>query len=422
MATSTPVAERTDPIHRISGAALDALDRVASAPAWAMTPDEAAEALQELARVEARFAELRMRVMRAADLHELAAKDGSTSTAAWLSRRTHESRSRTNGILRAATMLDEPRYTPTREAFAAGALHEEQMWVILRAIDDLPDDEVTEEDRTLAQQHLIDLAARHDAKQLRILAQKLFEVLAPDKAEKREGDALERAERRARERTRFSMRDNGDGTVSGWFRLPTLQAEILGKAVQAFAAPRRSASGGLLDENGRKIPFARRLGQAFADLVEHLPVDKLPQSGGVAATMVVTMDLTSLVSGLGGATLDTGGRISAGEFRRLACNAGIIPAVLGSKSVPLDLGRKARLHTEMQRIAAALRDKGCTAEGCDRPPAWCEMHHEIHWCDGGKTDVETARMLCPHHHRLAHDSRYDMRRLPDGNVRFHKRT
>jgi hypothetical protein len=36
--------------------------------------------------------------------------------------------------------------------------------------------------------------------------------------------------------------------------------------------------------------------------------------------------------------------------------------------------------------------------------------------------VEKGRLLCPHHHHLAHDTRYDMRRLPDGKVSFHKRT
>jgi hypothetical protein len=36
--------------------------------------------------------------------------------------------------------------------------------------------------------------------------------------------------------------------------------------------------------------------------------------------------------------------------------------------------------------------------------------------------VEKGRLLCPHHHRLAHDSRYDMHYLPDGKVSFHKRS
>jgi hypothetical protein len=420
--SSTPVAERTDPVHRIAGAALAALDRVASTPAWGMTPGEQAEALVELAKVEARFRELRLRVMAAADRDGIGEEDGSTSTAAWLSRRTRESRVRTNGMLRCAVLLDDPTFSVTRDAFARGDLHEEQMWAIIRAVEDLPADEVSDEDRVLAQKHLVGLAADHDAKQLRFLGRKLFEVLAPEEAEKREGEALTREERRARQSCRFSMRDNGDGTSSGWFKLPTLQAEMLGKAVQAFAAPRRTDPKAWIDASGRKIPYAGLLGLAFAELVEHLPVDKLPQSGGVAATVVATMDLESLKHGIGAAVLDTGSRISAGEYRRLACNAGTIPAVLGTNSVPLDLGRKARLHSEQQRAAMALRDKGCTAVGCDRPPAWCEAHHEIRWSDGGGTSVDKGRLLCPRHHHLAHDSRYEVRRSAAGKVSFHRRT
>jgi hypothetical protein len=164
------------------------------------------------------------------------------------------------------------------------------------------------------------------------------------------------------------------------------------------------------------------LGQAFAELVEHLPTEGLPQAGGVAATVVVTVPLDQLMSGIGAAALDTGGRVSAGQARRLACGAGIIPAVLGSGSLPLDLGRAARLHSPGQRTAMAIRDRGCTADGCDRPPAWCEAHHDRPWSTGGTTTVADGRLLCPRHHHLAHHSGYDMRHLPDGRVRFARRT
>lgn len=294
--------------------------------------------------------------------------------------------------------------------------------MVLRAVGDLPAEEVTDDQRGRAQQHLIELAAEHDAKRLRILARRLFEVLAPEEADRREGDALAREERRARERCRFAMRDNGDGTHSGWFKLPTLHAQMLGKAVHAFAAPRRTNPDAWLDEHGRRIPYPRQLGSALCDLIEHLPVDKLPKSGGTAATVVVTMPLDHLQQGLGAGVLDTGGQISPGQVRRLACNAGLVPAVLGPRSEPLDLGRKVRLHTGPQRTAMGIRDKGCTTVGCDRPPAWCEAHHETAWAHGGGTSVEHGRLPCPHHHHLAHDDHHDLRHLPDGKVRFNRRT
>lgn len=419
---STPVAERTDPLHAFAGRALAVLDTLVERPAWAMTPDEQAEALVELARVEARVTELRWRVLAAADRNGIGEKDGHSGTAAWLATHTRSTRPSAHGDVRGGLLLDEPRFAPTREAFARGVLSQAQVWVILRAMEDLPAGEVTDDQRIAAQEHLIGLADEHDAKALRALARRLFEVLAPDEADRREGEALEREEQRAREKCRFAMRDNGDGTTSGWFKLPTLQAEMLGKAVQAFAAPRKQDPSAWCDAEGRKRPYAALLGMAFADLVEHLPVDGLPQAGGTAATVVVTLDLDRLRTGLGAGVLDTGGRISPSEVRRMACNSGIIPTVLGSRSEPLDVGRASRLHTKTQRTAMAVRDGGCTAQGCDRPPAWCEAHHETPWSHGGRTSVEAGRLLCPHHHRLAHDARYDMHRLPDGGVRFHTRT
>jgi hypothetical protein len=121
------------------------------------------------------------------------------------------------------------------------------------------------------------------------------------------------------------------------------------------------------------------------------------------------------------APLDTGGRISASEARRLACRAGIIPMVLGGRGQVLDLGRKRRLHTEGMRVAMGVRDRGCTAEHCETPPGLCHAHHDIPWSGGGHTNIDTGRLLCPHHHRRVHDPRYQTTRLANGKIRFHRR-
>jgi hypothetical protein len=167
-----------------------------------------------------------------------------------------------------------------------------------------------------------------------------------------------------------------------------------------------------------------RHGLAFCQLLEAIPAKSLPKAGGTSATIVVTMTLDQLLAALDAAgvcPLDTGAQISAGEARRLACGAGIIPAVLGGKSCVLDLGRKARYYNQHQRIALALRDQGCTTEGCDRPPALCHAHHDIPWSEGGPTDLNHGRLLCGHHHRRIHDHRYQATHHPDGTVTFHRR-
>ena len=89
-------------------------------------------------------------------------------------------------------------------------------------------------------------------------------------------------------------------------------------------------------------------------------------------------------------------------IRRVACDATIIPVVLGSKSEILDVGRARRLFTPGLLRALWLRDKGCTISGCTAPPGWADAHHIIHWVDGGKTNLLNGALLCGRHHTVAH--------------------
>ena len=138
--------------------------------------------------------------------------------------------------------------------------------------------------------------------------------------------------------------------------------------------------------------------------------------------MVVTIDHTVLAGALKAAHLDTDQALSAGEARRLACTAGILPAVLGSKSVALDLGRESRLFSEAQRVAKGLEHATCAASGCERPYAWCELHHRRPWAQGGRTDLADAIPLCSQHHRWIHDTGFNHQTFPDGSIRFSRRT
>jgi hypothetical protein len=91
--------------------------------------------------------------------------------------------------------------------------------------------------------------------------------------------------------------------------------------------------------------------------------------------------------------------------------------------MPLDLGRSRRLHDRTQRRALSLIHDTCATAGCTRPFAWCEIHHQrLSWGRGGPTDLDNGLPLCGHHHRRAHDTRFDLRRRPDGEWTFHRRT
>jgi hypothetical protein len=139
--------------------------------------------------------------------------------------------------------------------------------------------------------------------------------------------------------------------------------------------------------------------------------------------VVVTIGLESLRSELGVAgLLGTEDRITAGQARRLACTAKLVPAVLGKQSELLDLGRSARLFSAAQRKAMRIRDRRCRAEGCGTAASWCEAHHLQPWSRGGPTDIALGVLLCHFHHRKAHDPAYDHLVLPDGDLRFFRRS
>jgi hypothetical protein len=107
--------------------------------------------------------------------------------------------------------------------------------------------------------------------------------------------------------------------------------------------------------------------------------------------------------------------VSIATVERIACSAGTVRLTVDGAAEnagqPLNLGRERRLFSRAQRIALAARDGGCRWPGCERPPSWCEAHHIEHWQrDGGRTDVADGILLCRHHHLLAHNNGWEIRR------------
>ena len=314
---------------------------------------------------------------------------------------------------------------------AAGQVNPAQARAILAALERLPRTgrvRGRSSSSAAAEAHLVALAAEHDAKALRVLGRTDLRGDRPDLAEEFEGRALEAEEAKALRRTTFTMWEDDEGTCHGRFRIPMRHGQMLRKMILAISSPARSAAGtdpARTPASEPDVPTPVRDGLAFTELIESVTARDVPRSGGCGATVVVTMTLDQLLARLdeaGVCTLDTGGRISAAEARRLACRAGIIPMVLGGKSQVLDLGRKRRFHTEPMRIAMGVRDGGCTTEGCETPPGLCHAHHDTPYSQGGDTDVDTGRLLCPHHHRRIHDPQYAATRMPNGKIRFHRRT
>jgi hypothetical protein len=409
-------------VVRFAGSLHAGLDRLGAVPLWSMSPAEERRALVELTRAQARLDALRLRVLVQADRDGVGRDGGATSTPAWLAHATKTTSTSCHRDLHLARKLDD-RFPVAREALAAGVIDAEKARVVTSAVEALTEeyDDLPAGTAARAEAHLVDQAKRFDAPALRKLGKRLFEVVCPEAADAAEGSRLAKEEARARALAHFSVRDNGDGTSEGRFKLPTLHADLLKKALEALTSPRRVGLARVDPETGKKLPHATVLGHGLIDLLENHLCD-LPSVNGSPFTLVVTIGIDALRSGIGVAALDTGHRISAGEARRLACKAGIIPMVLDGDSVPLDLGREQRLFDRYQKIAINHRYHGCAAHNCDRPPAWVEYHHQDPWHQGGRTDAAKGISLCPPHHAMADSPEtYDMRKLPDGKIRFARR-
>ncbi len=136
-----------------------------------------------------------------------------------------------------------------------------------------------------------------------------MEVLDPAAADAEEARRLEAEEADARAAASFTMADDGHGRCHGRFTIPSLHGSILRKHLMALAAPKRNP------DVPSSTPSRHRLGQAFCEYLETRPDDTVPHSGGLAATVVVTMTHESLLGDLQAAGLCDGTRISAGEAR-----------------------------------------------------------------------------------------------------------
>ncbi|THJ67167.1 hypothetical protein E8P82_06450 [Arthrobacter echini] len=94
--------------------------------------------------------------------------------------------------------------------------------------------------------------------------------------------------------------------------------------------------------------------------------------------------------------------LDARSIRQIACDADIIPLVLGGDGQILDIGRAGRLFPPHLRRAMVARDKGCAFPDCTIPAGWCEAHHITPWSRGGVTSVDNGVLLCAHHHHVIH--------------------
>jgi hypothetical protein len=351
------------------------------------------------------------------------------STAGWLRARLRMGAGTAAGLVRTARALYRGPLTGTAQALADGELSVAHASVLAAGTHDLPDHLAAD-----AEPVLLEAARRLDPPRLRRVIAHLRLVADPDGADAQ-------AERRHQRRGLWLS-----PTIDGMVALDGLLEPEAGQTVLAALEPLARPASASDDRSA-----SQRRADALAELARrHLESGQLPLSGGVRPQRLVTVDLDSLVvpCGLGGEVGGVG-PLDPEACRRLACDGAVtrvlvtrhptnltrdpsddgslgarlqaamtrLPLALGgAPAQPLEVGRASRVVTAAQRAALVVRDGGCAVAGCDRPPAWCEAHHLVHWLHGGPTDLANLALVCRAHHRAVYEGGWRLARHPDGQL------
>ncbi len=315
-----------------------------------------------------------------------------------------------NQVFQAGILATRPK---VHDAAATGRITLGQAQAIREVVDGLPAalDPVQKE---RAEDLLLTAADRLPADVLRTMSDTILDQVAPEAKDTPEQRQAKLDARDARARQRRSLRFGVpvDGSIDIHGSLPILDATRLKNLVETIAARDYRAAKDTADRTRLAATPDQRLADALmraVDAAEHgalsLDVATDPRSARAippaAARITVLMregDLRDRAHAAG--VLADGTPIAAGELRRLLCDAGIVPAVLGGQSEILDLGRGRRLASCQQRHAIALRDGHCAFPGCAVPVHRCELHHIVPWQDGGPTELDNLVALCVRHHQL----------------------
>jgi len=173
------------------------------------------------------------------------------------------------------------------------------------------------------------------------------------------------------------------------------------------------------DGEGRPLDLRSRPQRLLDGLVGAckvaLATGGLPTAGGLRPQVMATIDYRDLVQRLGsdneggtGSLMFTG-PITASSIRKIACDADIIPVVLGGEGQVLNVGRASRVFPPHIRKAITARDQGCAFPQCTIPAPWCEAHHITYWSRGGTTGTDNGTLLCSHHHHVIHKEHWTIR-------------
>jgi hypothetical protein len=376
-----------EPLGSAASASLSrGLEQLSGIEDWQWSDAELLVATESAYRHLAAATAAALRLVAEVDRRGIAPDAGAPTTAALLTARVQMQVGQARAQVRLAHALE--RRPATAEALASGAVNVEHARVITETLDTLP---ATADDATVveAEETLLRHAESFTPKVVGRIGKHLCGVLDPDGPEPDDREPADPG-------YFLNLRTRDDGTAEGEFLLDPVTALTLTSLVDAHAKPRPSSV-----EGPDLRPAGRRRADALAEVVRLAAASDQPVPGQGRPSIAVTVSLAELRDRLPVLGPDDQ-TLTAADIRRLACDAGIIPVVLGSRGEVLDVGRRRRTVPTGIRRALIVRDKGCAFPQCDRPPDWTDAHHIIEWSDGGSTSLDNLVLLCGHHHDTIH--------------------
>ena len=337
------------------------------------------ERLGLVGRCEARLAGVRADTVAA-----LAARDGEARAAEVLRGDLKQSRGGAKREVRfAGRLADLPG---TAEALADGAITAQHARAIADASAHTPVDEAV----------LLAAAEKEPAD--------VFGHTVRDHVNERSaGEDLEQRRRRQRARREANIKQESDGMYKLFGTFDPVAGARVETALAAMAKKLRHGE----DAKNRATPAQR-----YADALEAL-ITRRGAAKAQGTNLLVIADYDLVAGQLRDARLIDATPLAPSELLKIALDANILPALFDTKGRPLWLGHKYRHATVAQRIALAVRDKGCV--GCAAANSFCQAHHVIHWENGGPTDIDNLCLLCSDcHHNQVHERGAQPTRGPDG--------
>lgn len=372
-----------------------AIDDVRALSPTLATSGQVLEALELLETTDRQLRAIAIRWLRDAAERDVTAEECGRSPRSWLVE--EQNISPADAARRMRLVHGLPTHPQLEAAFDIGDLTDEHAQVILRALAQVPTAYVD-----TVESALIELAKALPPHET---ARAVDEILVRLGVESSADAAA--ARRYSQRSVNMARTFGGTGSLSG-----TLTPELAEKLELIFADCAKRV--GPEDERDA----GQRRHDRLEEVLDHClgSSDGLPNICGERPRVIVTMDIDSLLNDLSQrwGILDSGRSISPATARRLACDAEILPAVLGAPGGVLDIGGLSRSFSAAVKRAALIRDGGrCGFPGCRRRLAEC--HHIVWWSNGGKSTLENAVWLCAFHHWLAHEGGWLVRRNPDGS-------